>query len=519
MASLMPSTGPITPLYRIFLNRLLRVPVSILCILIPFTSLARANEHCLSLFAGDKPAKKQLIQFDSKTYQYSGLTPEGLQALRQARDTIRERARLFRSDLKNLDTVHHAGIVSRLFKGNMFLYGPPGGAKSAFVHWLLTGEIDSPFKLQLHQMITEQALVGGQDFESAKRGQFKIETKGSLADHVTALLDEAQLANPATLMVLQSLLEMNREVLLGNKVIQAKLQTLFATSNFNLAEMIQYFQETGQGPTAPAFLNRFQFKAFVYNWLSPKDQAALDQRVQRKRYLESLAETNPEVLNDQVFVKPGFLNWPELRQLAHSMFELSPLFMTVYRELVNDMRKQTNSAIRESEEAHRQSHLEEPFIYFPSADYTERLRQQIPEIILLSTFVDFLMSPLADDPYLTHITKKPIKLDPVSLWRGFLVMTTLGPGDARLVFNPNGDQKIDIDFSWSIEPSLARDKREERLIQNLIAEQERFKRTFLKHLDAIKDQIELSVRHDLKKTTPEMEETSFEILMLSGSGG
>lgn len=331
----------------------------------------------------EESKRSQLVQFDPKTYEFRRVTPEGLQALKQARDVIRERAQLFQNELRNLETVNHAGLVARLFKGNMFLYGPPGGAKSAFVNWLMKGEHESPYKLQLHQMITEQAFTGGQNFEAAKQGRFEINVKGSLADYTLALIDEAEKGNPAALSSLLSLLN-EREVLAGNQVIKARLETLFATSNANLPEIFQQFVENGQGSTAPALLNRFQFKAFIYNWLNPRDQAVLDQRRQRRRYLKALAETHPEVLKDEVFLEPKQLDWPALRQLAHSLFEPSPLFMTVYREFVNDMREQTNRAIKESEERHKNNHLEEPFVYFPSADYTERLRQQIPEIILMS---------------------------------------------------------------------------------------------------------------------------------------
>ncbi|OFZ18251.1 MAG: hypothetical protein A2Z20_10695 [Bdellovibrionales bacterium RBG_16_40_8] len=473
-----------------------------------------ADDTCNNLLSG---TRAQLVKFDPQNYQFNGLTPEGLTALKKARDVIRERARLFENEFRNLTTVSHAGIVARLFKGNMFLYGPPGGAKSAYVNWLMKGEEELPFKLQLHQMITEQAFTGGQNFEAAKEGTYKINTKGSLADYTLALIDEAEKGNPAALSSLLSLLN-EREILAGNQVIKARLETLFATSNANLPEIFQQFLENGQGSTAAALLNRFQFKAFVYNWLSPTDQAILDQRKQRRRYLKSLAETQPEVLQDEVFLEPKPLDWVALRQLAHTMFTPSPLFMTVYRDFVNDMRDQTNRAIRESEERHQQNHIDEPFVYFPSADYTERLRQQIPEIILMSAFVDFMLSPLADDTSLTQITQKQIMLDPLSLWRGSLAMTTLGPGNARLKFDPSGEQKIDIDFNWSIDPSSARDKREELLIKNLKDEQERFRRTFLKHLAVVQSQIELRARNAVQKGhVLNLEDTSFELLMTQNS--
>jgi hypothetical protein len=473
-------------------------------------------------FAGSDqvPMTAPLVRVEPKTYIFQGLTLEGLEALKRARDGVRSRSRLFENDLRNLTTVHHAGLVARLFQGNMFLYGPPGGAKSAFVNWLIKGEAQSSaYQLQLHEMITEQAFTGGQNFEAAKEGRFQLNTQGSLADFSFALIDEIEKGNPAALSALLRLLN-EREVLAGNQVFKAKLETLYATSNSNLPELFQKFVENGQSSTAPALLNRFQFKAFVYNWLSINDQTILDARNQRRRYLKTLAPTHPEVMQDEVFLSPEKLNWPEMRELAHALIQPSSLFMTVYREFIKDMREQTNRAIRESEERFQQNHLDEPFVYFPSADYTERLRQQIPEIVLMSAFLDFLESPLADDSQLealTSLTCNPILLDPLSLWRAFLVMTTLGPGQVKLKVDPTSVQKIDIDFDWSIDVNSTRDKREELLVQNLKTEQERFRQTFLKHISGLHEQIELRARNSYSDPAANGEEsvepTSFELLI------
>ena len=213
------------------------------------TATASDGDACATLLGGpahvaaDDHAKvatvaeprRSLLQLDPKTFAFRGLTPEGLAALRQARDIVRGRDRIFENEFRNLTTIHHAGLVARLFKGNMFLYGPPGGAKSAFVNWLMKGEPESPYKLQLHQMITEQAFTGGQNFEAAKAGRFEINTKGNLANFVVALIDETEKGNPAALSALLSLLN-EREVLAGNQPVKARLETLFATSNANLRD-------------------------------------------------------------------------------------------------------------------------------------------------------------------------------------------------------------------------------------------------------------------------------------------
>lgn len=479
---------------------------------------AWASTKCNSILSEkDQKTKAALVKVDPKTFEFSGLTEEGIAVLRSARDILRERNRIFENDLKSMSAIHHAGTVARLFKGHMFLYGPPGGAKSAFVNWMMKGESEAPFKLQLHQMTSEQAFVGGQNFEAAKQGRFEVVTEGSLADYAVALIDESEKGNPAALATLLSLLN-ERQVLAGNKIIKARLETLFATSNASLPEFFEQFFLNGQGTTAPALLNRFHFKAFVYNWLSLKDQADLDLRNERKRYLEAISKDYPESLQDEVFLNPGVLEWENLRQIAHSFIEPSALFQNFYREFVDEMRSLTYRAIRESEERHKNNHLDEPFVYFPSADYTERLRQQIPDIVLMSAFVSFLESPLADDANLALSTRQKISLDPLSIWRAYLVMTTIGPGRVQLKFDSNSEQKLDIHFDWLVDATAARDRHEELLIQNLRLEQERFRSTFLKHLNQLNSHIEIRSIHSSKDSRLDAEEqSSFELLLLNAS--
>jgi MoxR-like ATPase len=261
--------------------------------------------------------------------------------------------------------MHHAATIARCAKANMFIYGPPGGAKSALVKWMFAGEDEPAFQMQLHQMMTDQAFIGGQYFEKAKLGEFEVNTKGSLADFKVALIDEAEKGNPAALSALLSLLN-EREILAGNQVIKARTETVFATSNANLPEIFQHFVSNGQGSTAAAFLNRFQIKGMVYNWLSAEDQVVLDKRRQRSRYLSAVSKFSPNAKKDEVFVAAEKIDWDSLRLFADILISPSQLFMVSFREFMTEMRTETNRAVRESEEKHRNNRNAEPFIYFPS---------------------------------------------------------------------------------------------------------------------------------------------------------
>ncbi|MEI6804988.1 MAG: AAA family ATPase [Myxococcaceae bacterium] len=430
--------------------------------------------------------------FKHENLKYQGLTEHGLSELKQIRDALRQRFGLFEQEFKGLSNIHHAATVARMAKANMFLYGPPGGAKSMLIQWLFSGEAEPAFQVQLHQMMSEQAFIGGQNFEAAKEGRFVLNTESSLANFRVALLDEVEKGNPATLAALLSLLN-ERKVLAGNQVFDAKTETVFATSNANLPEFFLQFLESGQRSTAPALLNRFQFKGFMYNWLSANDQADLDARREKK----ALCKIFETCANDAVFLTPHQLDWEKMRSFAKVLFVKSSFFNTAYNEMANLLRDSTNNAVRESELKHQKDRYNEPFVYFPSCDWTERLRQQIPDAVQYSALVDFLLSSWADDANLEKMTRKQRELGPYSLWRAFLITTTPGPGKAQLELD---GEKMNINFGTLINAEKARDVREQRMIQNLLDEQNRFKSVYVslteKFQESIKNAAKFSSNSD-----------------------
>ena len=449
-------------------------------------------------------------------------TREGIELLKHSRDVLRRRFAIFEGEYKNMYTVHHAATVARLMKGNMLLYGPPGGAKSSFVNWIMLGEHSPPYKLQMHQMITEQAFVGGQKWSAAREGVYEVNTKGSLADFEVALIDEIEKGNPAALAALLSLLN-ERTVLTGGHVVQAKLETLFSTSNANLSEILTSFIEQGQGTTAPALLNRFQFKAFLYNWLNEEHQAALDELRQKRNRNQALTKLQKKKHNvDQAPEPPTYLDWQTLRSMAHLIFQLDEFAVRFLRSFVNSMRLQTHDAIRQSEQKYRNHPEDEYFVYFPSADYTERLRGQVSELIIMSAFVDFLLSSRADDPFLEQtVNQGPRELGPDSTWRSFLMLTTIGPGHSKVSFNSeNKVQKkgsqltsgrgMQLNFSWPFDEKSARDAREQALIQNLQAEQQRFAETLTYELQQFYSRVEKSLDQYAPDNFQDLDPTDFE---------
>ncbi len=449
----------------------------------------------LSFFCVALSANQEFIRFDEHGH-YAGLSDYAKNLIAQSRDTLRRRKEVFSKKFKQFDAIYHAAHVNRLARGNMFLFGPPGGAKSAFSSWLFSHELEPAFKLQMHQMMTEQAFVGGQNMNKAREGLFEINTQGSLVDFKVALVDELDKGNPAALAALLSLLN-EREVLIGNKAVKAKLETLLSTSNANRYEIFEQFAENGMRSTAAALLNRFTTSAFVPNWLAKADQAAIDQE-----YLASFdtvfnrADGETTVADEKLT-----LDWEALRKLAYYLLRPNEEFFSVSREFVDALRAKTIEAVQEK--VYETS--EDTLPYFPTAEFTERLRQRIHEIIIMSVFLDFLTSRVADDiPSLENALKllphHRFEISPLSLWRAYLSITTVTAGKVALRY-PTKDaaQDLSIDFGSvfrqksgvTAKPTYkAKDKREEQEIIYALEEQDRFNRLFVTTMNNHKQVLE-----------------------------
>jgi hypothetical protein len=324
--------------------------------------------------------------------------------------------------------------------------------------------------------MTDQPLIGGQDFEAAKRGEFVINTKGSLAEHETAIADELDKAPPGVLSPLLGLMN-EREVQIGNRVVKADLQSLFATSNAILPEIFEAFRENGQLSTAAALLNRFQFKTCLYNWLPDEDQEALSALKFKKLWEEALHfEENLGSAAKKKTVEP--IDWGTLREFALYIIRFSNNALKAYTRLVNQMRAVTNHELEASRIRFNEDPDSEQFVYFPTADYSERLRQVVPEVVMYSAFVDFLLSPLANDEVLdANYLKQAIELRPSSLWRSYLMLTTIFSGDSTL---NNIDGKFSITFANRIDRRKLRDNKERALLKMIEKEQARFRLQYAK---------------------------------------
>jgi hypothetical protein len=378
------------------------------------------------------------INFDDKG-NYRGFTQKAHEIMSLSHTILRKRKEIFTAQFKQFESIYHAMLVNRLVKGNMLLYGPPGGAKSASLDWLLSHEKDPAFKLQLHQMMTEQVFVGAQSFVAAQEGRFEINTAGSLADFSLAFIDELDKGNPATLAALLSLMN-EREVRAGSKIVHSSLETIFSTSNARLSEFYQQFTDNGMRSTASALLDRFTTVAFVPNWLAESDQAALDHRYETimghvfKEYDKTIGAASEKLI----------LDWEALGQLAHCVLMPTNEFFDAARTMFNMLRKSPKNAS------------------LSTVQYTERLRQRLHDVIIMSVFLDLLSSKLVQgdlsllERILKGLSHHRLPIGPRSLWRAYLALTTVTFGEVALVFpTPEGGHAVELTFGNFFAPPVA----------------------------------------------------------------
>ncbi len=215
-------------------------------------------------------------------------------------------------ELEHSIEAHLTGILS---ENHLYVFGPPGGAKTALAEVILKSELkklnadqidaftkkvltskkadqkfiravlekmrgEKPkvferFLLQFHKLLPEGVLVGFPKIEKQlNHGIEEIETSTSLASEkfIFAILDEVDKANPQTITALLSILN-EREVFAGNQVIKTALRTAILTSNKMPSEFLDSYHEDRS--TGEAVMDRAANKVYVSNKIS--SEAALTQ--------------------------------------------------------------------------------------------------------------------------------------------------------------------------------------------------------------------------------------------------
>lgn len=212
-------------------------------------------------------------------------------------------------ELEHSIEAHLTGLLSN---NHLYVFGPPGGAKTALAEVILKSELkklnadqidtfvkatleaiqpdqtflqavyqrmretDRPtlfdrFLLQFHKLLPEGVLIGFPKVEKQlNEGREEIEVSSSLANQkfVFAILDEVDKANPQTITALLSILN-EREVFAGNQVIKTALRSAILTSNKMPSEFLDSYYEDRS--TGEAVMDRAVNKVYVSNKISSEE--------------------------------------------------------------------------------------------------------------------------------------------------------------------------------------------------------------------------------------------------------
>ena len=135
------------------------------------------------------------------------------------------------TELYGKENIIKASILSVLAGQNIFLYGPPGTAKSMIARRLSKIFKDTNiFEHLMHRFCTPEELFGPVSLSELKKDNYKRLTKGYLAEAGFAFLDEIWKSSPAVLNTLLTLIN-EHKYHNGSEVIDVPLKSLISASN------------------------------------------------------------------------------------------------------------------------------------------------------------------------------------------------------------------------------------------------------------------------------------------------
>jgi MoxR-like ATPase len=243
-------------------------------------------------------------------------TPEQVALFKQQRAALQALHAKMNDRYKQRDFLVRRMMLARMLGAPIFVYGPPGSAKSAsakdFTHIERADPSGKPkkdvFALQLNELVADTVLKGYLDdasfsskldselqklahgkqvddpqvremLEAIKKMMFekgmaqvsevedeiRINNHNTMIEFKDVLLDELDKGNPLVLAALLDILN-EKQALYGPVSQESRNELIIATGNKTPYAFIKYFLETGHEETAKALLDRFWFKVFVHNF-------------------------------------------------------------------------------------------------------------------------------------------------------------------------------------------------------------------------------------------------------------
>jgi hypothetical protein len=239
--------------------------------------------------------------------------------------------------------------------------------------------------------------------------------------------------------------------------------------------------------------------------------------IQKKLHdrLKALALVSPKAQETlKKLTAPTDIDWAFLEWAAETMFETNSDSDLLYRELVEGYAQDIKQKLKMAEDTNQDAENR----YSPTAELTTRLVNEIPKFVRATALLDLLLTDLTD-VQLDKMLKKPIVLSPLSTWRTFWMLTSVGPGRNR--YNSK-NQTVDfglvpaangalVPLSTDYLSRIARDRLEIQEVANTNEEQSKWLSRFTDNLKSyMKANKDVSLLFPTKNTDEDFNNTDFE---------
>lgn len=444
---------------------------------------------------------------------------EAIEHFKESRNGLREiHAQLVSTQIGQPEVIQRL-LLTVLMSKHAYVYGDPGSSKSAIARKVLTHLVEQPdgnwtedyFPLQFSQQTSESKIRGFED----PKNPGTIITKGTLAESKYALADEIDKAQPGAIAAFNDILN-ERLVQLGDLTKPARTQSVVATSNMTVYELMALWQAQGMGPNASALLDRLHLKIYTNNFFTKNSDKARALELGQNRsanqainFLEDPAQfsnqsselttrSSGKIKTDFVFLgKIGLALVPLMGQAETQGYEA---LRAVTADILEEMKLAYANRIKSSEEERMKALLEGKDIpaYVPPTEISNRNMMELSlQTVSASVWLDLLLLPeniLNSDKLIKLASRGALPLTPSSAWRLQQSLLTAAPGDAKPVLVKGAGKKgarsgFDLEFDNAELDSIlnfASNERTRYLIESIRAERNYFKSAYEKVMDSHK---------------------------------
>ncbi len=429
------------------------------------------------------------------------LTSANVKFFTDQRTQVRETQRLLGSRYFEMDHATRRVVLALMLQTHAFVYGNPGGAKSAIARDLLATlstlangrtKIDA-FALQLNQLMNDLSIKGHVDLEHDGKLTIveRIKNQDTLIQFSRGLLDEIDKGNPVALAALLDVLN-EKIAQYGAVTVKARTKTVVCTGNMTIYEFLKVFEDQGMAPTATALLDRLVFKVFAHNYpVAPEArQAGILKGFERSAgaALKELTGPTDEQELATVTQKPSDLpevDWVRLGQLALVSARFSPDIDGIVdkateqtRQAYNNLRRTTEQEVTDSGGASLQ-----PIYYPPQIVSMRNIMQYTKQTIAASILLDLMALPdnVLPTPILIKLIQKGIPIDRFSVWRLQDVLLTAAPGDPILeIVSSRSSTTYTLRYGGQVDELLKHplDERERWMLEYIKKERQAFAKIY-----------------------------------------